>query len=1659
MSAADGRPLGTAAAAAAAAAVTMTAATMSRLSTPLFSAGSYPLPHPPLCQPILNHIHTATSRAHVTLQLFSSPVAASKTAATLAQLQALAGMIEAATPPPSSRSHTVLTAPPPQSASTSAASQLVQRSHAADDPSQDPESEERPAQPLVLFLTRRNVKQLFKAVPLPDSVRQLLLQLRVNGALRPLRHRTALTPLDPARLRGSQTRHSHCCKLTVQDPPCLDGLELTGWSVLHAGNRSLLIMKTVLIASDTFDTSDDDGAAAAADGDDGDEPKRALPASAAAKPPAAAGTPVAAAVAVRLAPNATAATAVQTQPTSPAPAKQAVRSAASRPLPAPAVTATVATPARSTLPPAAPKPQLGSNTHSVQRVSAALLLPNQQQQQRLHPLRSQLAHPQQQQQQQPPLQTPPPYVATGKVTVIVSERLTIPVKAMAQLFPEVSYPAPAYLRIQQNDTLGLAHLPVTIAPGPHFKPGSSRTYVVEGLDAGPLRERHAPKGKFSVERLVLLLTVGDPPAGTSTPGDAIAGMAKHACSPPLGGDPLTLSVGDVIHRGGLSGETTHAERPVTTPPTLHPQADLSVAVEHHRAAWEQHLEGGRGSVRVNPAENAFLIRAGLPPPGHNPSRASPPNAPLATPSAPPAAACDPRPAAPAPQRQAAPAAAGGVGAAKPPTAAGGASRAAPHMATATASRGPPPAALATPAAAPAAVAAPARPAAAPVTGAVTPARPAATVTLPSQPAGQVQSAAVRQATPPALATAVTARIPSTPRQASPPKQKALPTPSTAAAAAAAAAAPRIKTAPKQQSARETSPPGPPLPAAPRQPIQAGTAAAGVSVAGLPPRQQQAPPPSTEQGAPAAAAAAAAEVVPAKARKPGTPRSKDGIIRSKVSVPMAFAMLHFPRQLVWPLAVALRVCVSGAFDPVEYAVMCVFPTRAPVASALMHSMSARAASWLCTGMGDSRQRCHRRRPWDRAKRAVTAACDSPLSACAFLQVQKNKNSYYLTQQPSVIIGKKLVRLQFRGKQIILHLEDPTAVQAGGTAGPAGSVADEAAAAAPDTAGEGATSACSVGQRHPSLPGPIVVQQQKKRRGKAAADLAVDRTPDSGASGDSSHLMTHQASHHDPLASAPARKAKACKASSPSLAAAAAAAAAGRVALQRQEGAADGTGGDEELTVEEEMGAAKRERRAKRRRDNDEAAGLGLRGADSQIPDERVIEHGDRAAAAAAEPCLLRAVPCDIRGGKASKRAGSSDVAPAAKHRQPASPAAGCGLPRSGPQQAMKQEAGASAGGGGAAAAGGALRALRDLRRGGSFMAVTHPMLQVLWGAGKLRMCRQLLLDALGLDGSALPKAGRRGEAAPGGGLQPELVTMGVLVVAVMQVRERVAVAPPLEPAVTGRAGRAQVVRNRKQSGSAASPRPASGRGRGLVWGWALDSLSLRASVMSQHMMRAHSALAGLEGSSSVFACSAGHSLAAGETGGSFTSREWASAVPVAFTANTTDTAAAAAAAASRSTCTTYGGGPNAGEHRRTPARQLAASATGLARELRMQQARYGAWCPMLKMMSRVTRAEHRRLEEDVEELARAVESLKVGWVLGKAGGKGRDNRLIGRPRWKSREAPSGHTLGSVYDTRPHHLHPKPDPHTSSTHPASGIAAQVHGGEGSAPSGKTVHVPGL
>lgn len=110
--------------------------------------------------------------------------------------------------------------------------------------------------------------------------------------------------------------------------------------------------------------------------------------------------------------------------------------------------------------------------------------------------------------------------------------------------------------------------------------------------------------------------------------------------------------------------------------------------------------------------------------------------------------------------------------------------------------------------------------------------------------------------------------------------------------------------------------------------------------------------------------------------------------------------------------------------------CVFPTRAPVASALMHSMSARAASWLCTGMGDSRQRCHRRRPWDRAKRAVTAACDSPLSACAFLQVQKNKNSYYLTQQPSVIIGKKLVRLQFRGKQIILHLEDPTAVQVRG-----------------------------------------------------------------------------------------------------------------------------------------------------------------------------------------------------------------------------------------------------------------------------------------------------------------------------------------------------------------------------------------------------------------------------------------------------------------------------------------------------------------------------------------------------------------------------------------------------------------------------------------------------
>lgn len=45
------------------------------------------------------------------------------------------------------------------------------------------------------------------------------------------------------------------------------------------------------------------------------------------------------------------------------------------------------------------------------------------------------------------------------------------------------------------------------------------------------------------------------------------------------------------------------------------------------------------------------------------------------------------------------------------------------------------------------------------------------------------------------------------------------------------------------------------------------------------------------------------------------------------------------------------------------------------------------------------------------------------ACAILQVQKNKNSYYLTKQPPVIIGKRLIRLQFQDRQIILHMEDP------------------------------------------------------------------------------------------------------------------------------------------------------------------------------------------------------------------------------------------------------------------------------------------------------------------------------------------------------------------------------------------------------------------------------------------------------------------------------------------------------------------------------------------------------------------------------------------------------------------------------------------------------------
>ncbi|MEW5315760.1 MAG: hypothetical protein WDW38_007166 [Sanguina aurantia] len=718
------------------------------------------------------------------------------------------------------------------------------------------------------------------------------------------------------------------------------------------------------------------------------------------------------------------------------------------------------------------------------------------------------------------------------------------------MFLDAHFPALAYIRIQQHDTIGLAHLPVTIAPGPNFK-ASSRTYVVEGLSAGALcgkavigwgrdtglvRERHAPKGKFSTERLVLLLMVGDPPAGTSIPGDAVSGMAK---------------------------------------------ADLSVTVEHHKKAWKQHLEGGKGSVRINPSENADR---------HSPAPAAKAVA------APVKAVAAPAKASPTQVRPAVvPVVKGAVVQPR-------------HAATAT---------------------------------------PAATVNPLPKPAGQAQTAEVRQAAPPAPAAAVAAHIPSTAQQAAPPKRKALHTPDSAAAA----------------------PPPRSKPAA------------------LPSLHQQASPLSREAGA------AAAEDEPAQARKVMTPRSKDGVIRSKVSVPMAFAMLHFPRQLVWPMAVVLRLCVSGAFDPVEYAVM----------------------------------------------------------------VQKKRNSYYLTQQPPVIIGKKLIRLQFQDKQIILHMEDPTTPQAGTTPGPANFFVG-GAAAVPDTVEEGAGSACSVDQKHQSLlgqsDGDQQQQQQRKRKQKAAVDLAVGGPPDSGASGDSSP-MTHQAPRQVPLAPASAKKAKASKASPPVITAAVAAAVGG-VTVEGREGVAG------------EKATAMQERRAKRTLEREGSA-------TTAAEDNQVVESETRAAAAAAQSSRQRAVSCDHRNVKAGKRARKSDDVPDSGHCQPESPEASCGSP-SAPTQAVKTEAGPSAGqeeeeekppkGGptrtGAACAPGP-------EAGGTFMSVTHPMLQMLWGAGKLRMCRELLLSALELDGACLPKGKGRtcGEVRPVGGDGPELVPMGVLVVAVMQ----------------------------------------------------------------------------------------------------------------------------------------------------------------------------------------------------------------------------------------------------------------------------------------------------
>lgn len=332
--------------------------------------------------------------------------------------------------------------------------------------------------PAVFHLSRDTTRQLFKTTKLVLP-RRVLLQLRANAVLRPQRYSSTIVDVDPAvQGLGKPNGSTPCCSLIVSSPPSFDGLQIDSWMVTHFGNKDLVVLKMSTIADDSE-----------SDSDNGDPEPGPLPAAA---------------------PSKTAGSHIPTRTL--VPSQQAAGAVQARPV------AAVVIP-RAPVP--TPTPDAGGDQQAEGHRPTAvgpLSTPG--------PAR--------------PFNAEPTTHSKRKIQIIVSERLTMPVKTLSILFPYAHLPIAAYIRVVQDGIIGTTYLPVTISEMSNHT-STSRVLMVDGLSGGmlcgkaliswaldptPVRERQVAPGPFSVDRVCLLLEVASPPPGVNIPGDAKLAIAK-----------------------------------------------------------------------------------------------------------------------------------------------------------------------------------------------------------------------------------------------------------------------------------------------------------------------------------------------------------------------------------------------------------------------------------------------------------------------------------------------------------------------------------------------------------------------------------------------------------------------------------------------------------------------------------------------------------------------------------------------------------------------------------------------------------------------------------------------------------------------------------------------------------------------------------------------------------------------------------------------------------------------------------------------------------------------------------------------------------------------------------------------------------------------------